>query len=166
MNPTSEPTETSRELVVFFVRQPGRCSECDVEVGRGELLRVERQRALCVACADLDHLDYLPRGDATLTRRARAHSALQAVVVEWSRSRKRYERQGVLVERAALEQAERRTRMRAEDEDRTRDLLLGSGRPMVDAFVISSSRHHFGSETSRRHGETIDYRAADLAVEN
>jgi hypothetical protein len=46
-------------------------------------------------------------GDATLTRRARQASGLSAVVVRFSRSRRRYERQGVLVEEEALERAER-----------------------------------------------------------
>jgi hypothetical protein len=41
-----------------------------------------------------------------LSRRARKASRLAAVVVRFSRSRKRYERQGVLVEEAALQQAE------------------------------------------------------------
>jgi hypothetical protein len=41
-----------------------------------------------------------------LTRRARKHSSLAAVVVRFSRSRGRYERQGVLVEESALERAE------------------------------------------------------------
>jgi hypothetical protein len=66
---------------------------------------MEGERPLCLACADLDHLVYLPRGDTALTRRARKHSALSAVVVRFSRTRKRYERQGVLVEESALEQA-------------------------------------------------------------
>jgi hypothetical protein len=35
---------------------------------------------LCLACADLDHLEYSPRGDAALTRRAGADSTLQARV--------------------------------------------------------------------------------------
>ena len=61
---------------------------------------------LCMACAELDHLVFLPSGDAALTRRARRGSGLSAVVVRFSRSRGRYERQGVLVEEAALEQAE------------------------------------------------------------
>jgi hypothetical protein len=60
-----------------------------------------------MVCADLDHLVFLPRGDTALTRRARKHSSLSAVVVRFSRARRRYERQGVLVEEAALEQAER-----------------------------------------------------------
>jgi hypothetical protein len=59
-----------------------------------------------LSCADLDHLLYLPAGDAALTRRAGKHSTLAAVVLQWNRARKRYERQGLLVESAALEQAE------------------------------------------------------------
>ena len=46
------------------------------------------------------------RGDATLTRRATKHSPLSAVVVRWSRARKRYERQGTLVDEATLARAE------------------------------------------------------------
>ena len=57
-------------------------------------------------CADLDHLVYLPAGDAALTRRAKRASRLSAVVVRFSRSRQRYERQGILVEEEALEAAE------------------------------------------------------------
>ena len=50
---------------------------------------------------------YLPSGDAALTRRARKHSVLAAVVVRFSRLRGRYERQGLLVEESALAEAER-----------------------------------------------------------
>jgi hypothetical protein len=59
-----------------------------------------------MTCADMGHLVYLPSGDAALTRRARAASRLSAVVVRFSRARKRYERPGVLIEEAALDQAE------------------------------------------------------------
>lgn len=59
-----------------------------------------------MSCADLAHLVFLPRGDAALTRRASRYSSLKAVVVRFSRSRNRYERQGVLVEEAALARAE------------------------------------------------------------
>ena len=67
---------------------------------------MEADRPLCLACADLDHLVFLGRGDAALTRRASRHSTLRAVVVRFSRSRKRYERQGVMVEERALALAE------------------------------------------------------------
>src|SRR6476659_7043566 len=44
-------------------------------------------------------------GDAALTRRATKASRLSAVVVRWSTRRNRYERQGILAELAAIEQA-------------------------------------------------------------
>jgi hypothetical protein len=54
----------------------------------------------------MDHLVFLPSGDATLSRRAKAASSLSAVVVRFSSSRRRYERQGVLIEKEALAGAE------------------------------------------------------------
>ena len=60
----------------------------------------------CLRCARLDHLVFLPARDANRTRRAHRASSLTAVVVRFSRSRKRYERQGLLVEPAALDAAE------------------------------------------------------------
>src|SRR5216684_3142528 len=48
-----------------------------------------------------------PAGDALLTRRVKAKRARHAVVVRFSRSRRRYERQGLLVEPEALRDAER-----------------------------------------------------------
>jgi hypothetical protein len=112
-----------------------------MEVRSGELLRVEAERALCMSCADLDHLEFLPRGDAALTRRARAHSGLHAVVVEWSRTRKRYERQGVLVEDAALTQAEAECLSDAEVRARRRERESvrrdAAESPYVDTFASS-----------------------------
>jgi hypothetical protein len=95
-----------KEIVVFSIIKDATCDECGEELWSGNLLRVVEGTAHCMACADLGHLVYLPSGDAALTRRASRHSALRAVVVRWSRSRKRYERQGILVEEAALAQAE------------------------------------------------------------
>ncbi|HET6561633.1 MAG TPA: DUF2293 domain-containing protein, partial [Marmoricola sp.] len=70
---------------------------------------MEDEAPKCMECADLGHLEYLPAGSSALTRRAAKLSRETAVVVRWSRSRKRYERQGILAERAALEEAERLT---------------------------------------------------------
>jgi hypothetical protein len=82
---------------------------------------MEGERPLCLGCADLDHLLFLPRGDTALTRRASKHSTLRAVVVRFSRARNRYERQGVLVEEAALERAERECFADAEARQRARE---------------------------------------------
>jgi hypothetical protein len=92
------------ELVVISALGEWTCAVCS---GTGDLLLMEDRGPLCLRCADLDHLVFLPRGDAALTRRAKKASASSAVVVRFSRARKRYERQGALVEREALQQAER-----------------------------------------------------------
>lgn len=95
------------DLVVFItVADDAKCSECGAEITRGEFLFLEQQQPLCVGCADLDHLVFLPAGDMAMTRRAKKHSPLSAVVVKFNRSRKRYERQGLLVSSEALAQAE------------------------------------------------------------
>src|SRR6476620_11715591 len=100
-----EPSSETKELVVFDILRESQCADCGKRLSGGDFLFMEGERPLCLTCADLDHLVYLPRGDTALTRRARKHSALSAVVVRFSRARKRYERQGVLVEESALEQA-------------------------------------------------------------
>ena len=98
--------EKAREIVVFSIRNDAVCAECGQQVWKGNFLRVEEGKPLCLECADLGHLVYLPSGNAALTRRARKHSSLCAVVVRFSRTRKRYEREGLLVEPAAVERAE------------------------------------------------------------
>jgi len=97
------------ELTVFITTRDSKCDECGAELGKGAwiILQGSDRKAACLNCADLDHLVFLPSGDATLTRRSRKHSRLAVVVVKWSRARKRYERQGLLVENEAIEQAEK-----------------------------------------------------------
>lgn len=91
-----------RELVVISPLKPFVCDACH---DTGDLLVKTNAGTLCLDCADLGHLGYLPSGDAALTRRAKKTSRLAPVVVRWSRSRKRYERQGILAEIEAIEQA-------------------------------------------------------------
>jgi hypothetical protein len=98
--------QPQREIVVFSVVRDSKCTECGAELWKGSLLRLEQEKALCIDCADLGHLEFLPTGDAALTRRSSKYSTLRAVVVRWSRARKRYERQGILVESEALRRAE------------------------------------------------------------
>jgi hypothetical protein len=95
------------DLVVFISSRDSTCDECEEDLGRKAWITlVDNRKAHCLSCAELDHLVFLPSGDAALTRRARKHSGLMAVVVRWSKARHRYERQGLLVEQKALEAAE------------------------------------------------------------
>jgi hypothetical protein len=129
------------EIKVFIThRRDTKCDECGEELGpRAWITLEEKKGALCLTCADLDHLEFLPTGDAALTRRARKHSKLSAVVLKFSRLRKRYERQGLLVEENALQQAETecladsdaRARRREREEERRADL----DQKYIDAFA-------------------------------
>lgn len=80
------------------------CHRCG---GTGDLLMMETPGPACLRCVGLADLEYLPAGDALLTRRAKAKSIRHAVVVRFSRTRGRYERQGLLVEPQALADAQR-----------------------------------------------------------
>ena len=97
----------NEELRVFISNRESTCGECGENLGLKAWITLTRDKgALCLACADLDHLVFLSSGDAALTKRARKHSTLSAVVLKWSRARKQYERQGLLIEAEGLERAE------------------------------------------------------------
>jgi hypothetical protein len=172
------------DLVVISPLKDWTCTGCS---GSGDLLIMEGPGPLCLTCADLDHLVFLAAGDAALTRRAKAHSGLSAVVVRFSRSRRRYERQGVLVEEDALARAElecladadARERRRAREEERRgrEDLQLRArladeivrafpGCPADRALAIA---RHAATRGSGRIGRTaaaraLDHEAIELAV--
>lgn len=180
----AERVSRQPDLVVISPLSDWACTSCG---GTGQLLIMEDPGPLCLTCADLDHLVFLPSGDAALTRRAKKASRLSAAVVRFSRARKRYERQGLLVEELALEQAERacladeeaRVRRRGRDEARRldADAQLGEritaeirrlfpGCPPARAEAVAA---HTGTRGSGRVGRTaaareLDPKAIELAV--
>src|SRR5260370_18516565 len=78
------------------------CHRCG---GTGDLLMMETPGPACLRCVGLDDLAYLPAGDALLTRPAQSKSTRYAVVLCFSRNRRPYQRQGLLVEPQALADA-------------------------------------------------------------
>ncbi|MGW0519380.1 DUF2293 domain-containing protein [Crossiella sp. NPDC003009] len=106
------------DLVVLRADGGWVCTDCG---GTDTYQFVEENRPYCLECADLDHLVFLPAGDAALTRRAKKASTLSAVVQRFNRSRKRFDRLGLLVEEAALEAAEEQCFADAELRARRRD---------------------------------------------
>ncbi|MFF2196181.1 DUF2293 domain-containing protein [Streptomyces sp. NPDC058157] len=172
-------------LVVFESLRPIHCAECR----RGPLRHLVRESGVprCLDCADLGHLVYLPRGDTALTRRAREASSLSAVVVRRHRGRRRYERQGLLVEDAALARAERAcladadARARRRERDRLRRaaedvrftaafaaeiLRLFPGCPPERARAIAAHASVRGSGRVGRTaaGRALDEQAVSMAV--
>lgn len=93
------------DLVVVAPLETWACASC---AGTGPFLIMEDADAYCLTCADLDHLVFLPSGNAALSRRAKQESGLSAVVVRYNRRRKVYQRHGLLVEEEALARAEER----------------------------------------------------------
>jgi hypothetical protein len=155
--------------------------------GTGSFLFMERPGPLCLHCSEMDHLVFLPSGDATLTRRARKASTLSAVVVRFSRTRKRYERQGILVEEAALDQAEadcladdearRRRRLREEEQRLQQDvefqtelareivrLFPGCPRSRAERIARLAGARGSGRVGGTAAGRALDPEAVTLAV--
>lgn len=172
------------DLVVVQPLNEWTCAACD---GSGDLLIMDENGPLCLTCAELDHLVFLAAGDAALTRRAKAASRLSAVVVRFSRARKRYERQGILVEEHALAGAEQqcladadvRARRRERDSQRraTEDEALQErfagqiadlfpGCPAARARAIARRAAARGSGRVGRSaaGRALQERAVELAV--
>lgn len=164
----------------LVVVQPLASFTC-VSCGRtdADMLMMEDAGPACLICADLDHLVFLPSGDAALTRRAKKASQLSAVVVRFSRSRRRYERQGLLVEEAGIELAEQQclsdeeSRARRRERDRQRREVadesfqqeladeigrLFPGCPAPRAAAIS---RHTGTRGSGRVGRSAAGQALD-----
>jgi hypothetical protein len=96
----AEKQSRAPELVVVLpLKAEWKCHRCS---GSGDLLMMENPGPACLRCVGLDDLVFLPAGDALVTRRAKAKSPRHAVVVRFSKTRGRYERQGLLVEPQAL----------------------------------------------------------------
>jgi hypothetical protein len=172
------------DLVVVQPVKDWACAECG---GTGDLLIMDNRGPLCLTCADMDHLVFLPSGDAALTRRAKKASTLSAVVVRWSRTRKRYERQGLLVEEPALEQAEEqcladsdaRKRRRDRDAERRADedlelqarfvaeivrLFPGCPDERAEAIARHTALRGSGRVGRSAAGRSLDEKALTLAV--
>jgi hypothetical protein len=113
--------EKQEPLKVFIIVKESTCGDCGQELSSNAWITLDPDKgALCLSCADLDHLIFLPSGNAALTRRSGKYSTLSAVVLRWSRARKRYERQGLLVEEEALNQAEEECLADADARERRR----------------------------------------------
>ena len=135
------PAKKPYEIVVFMTRSDPTCDFCGEDLGRGAWIRKVDDKAQCLECADLDHLVFLPRGDAALTRRAGKHSRLKAVVVQWARARKRYERQGILIEEEALERAEEECDADAAERERRRRMAAIRHAELDREYVAEFAKH-------------------------
>ncbi len=177
-----------RRPLVWISHKDTRCTACEAEVSQGEFVAIDRaQGSRCVKCAGLDGLVFLPSGDAALTRRALARSYRSAVVLKFSRARKRNERQGVLVDESAIKQAEsenasdearrrvhrQQQRIRREAAERkyreafaarVLDLFPGALRGQAEAIAARACEKHSGRVGRTAHAKALAEDAVTLAV--
>lgn len=129
------------DIKVFISLQDSKCSECGENLGHNAWITLDKENgAICLSCSDLDHLVYLPSGDAALTRRAKKNSKLSAVVIKWSRARRRYERQGLLVESEGLDRAEKEcladSDLRERRRERSAEIREAIDQEYVNSFAV------------------------------
>jgi hypothetical protein len=174
--------------VVWISYKDASCSSCGAGLGRGQLIVIDRAQGIrCLKCAGLAGLEFLPSGDVALTRRALARSSRSAVVVKFSRARKRNERQGVLVEENAIDKAEsenakdaarretqRQRRLIRDDvaeqkyvaEFRAKVLALFPGAPLqaAEAIATQACEKYSGRVGRSAQAKALDEEAITLAV--
>ena len=182
--PTVERPPRPGGITVVSPHREWKCVSCG---GTDDFFLKNTADAVCLDCADLGHLEFLPSGDAALTRRATKASRLSAVVVRWSSRRNRYERQGILAEAAAIEQAaqeclsdadvraRRRTRdqgRRAEEDVRfrrefaeaIREQFPGCPEDRTEAIALHAAARGSGRVGRSAAGRALDADAVRLAV--
>jgi hypothetical protein len=102
--------KAEKDKVVYALSSPSRCHNCDRRLDIGEIVKLREENddkeAYCRTCSQLDKLEMLPAGNAVITRLARKYSSVSFAIVKWSEIWKCYERQGTLVEPAAIDKAE------------------------------------------------------------
>ncbi|HKV20931.1 MAG TPA: DUF2293 domain-containing protein [Mycobacterium sp.] len=175
---TTRPNARPRGMKVLAGEFAKECETCGLAK---EFLLKGETTGVCLDCAGLGHLEFLPSGDAALTRRAAKLSRFSAVVMQMNRHRNRYERLGILAEPAAVEgaardcltdadararrtegqnrRAEQHARFRDEFAAAIREQFPGCPAPRAEAIAL-----HAAARGSRRIGETAAGRALDAAA--
>jgi len=57
---SEDKIQKGADIVVFSVIRDLACAEGGEELSKGRFLRLEGDRPVCLGCADLDHLVFLP----------------------------------------------------------------------------------------------------------
>ena len=101
-----EKIYSPEELIVFKSIRDSSCMNCKRALFKNMLFFIEEDKTLCLSCAELDHLIFLSSGNSSLTLKAKKYSSLVAVVLIYGHDKRRYKRQGILIEQQALKKAE------------------------------------------------------------
>lgn len=114
--------QSESENKVYQSNRDTQCVKCGSTIAQSQHVALPTHSTPhCLRCVGLDGLVFLPSGDPALTRRAKANSHRYAEVFRFSTSRKRNERQGVLVEAEAINQAKEENRADSERREKARE---------------------------------------------
>jgi len=111
-------SETANSESVFISSRDDQCPKCGQPVCQNDYITFGDGKLLCARCVGIDTLVFLGSGDVALTRRAAAHTGKKYPVFKFNRTRKRNERQGVLVTQVALDLAKLECEADAADRER------------------------------------------------
>ena len=102
--------EKKPKNVVYALTRASRCYGCDKRLNSSDIIKMRRtdddREVLCKECAGLADLEFLPKGDAKLSRLASKYSTTTCTVMQWSELWKCYERVGIMVTPEALHKAQ------------------------------------------------------------
>jgi len=105
-----------KEPLVYALSRASRCFGCDLRLLENEIIQLKNEKddreVYCRKCSGLEGLEVLLSGNATVTRLAKKYSSIKFVIVKWSDTWKCYERKGLLVEKQALERAQKEAALR------------------------------------------------------
>ena len=152
---------TDNPLQVFISTKEAKCDECAKKLTRNEWTLLEKNsRVFCLKCAGLDHLIFLPSGNVAMTRRSKKHSSLSAVVLKRSRGRRPSERQGLLVEKSALEKAKKECEADADKRRKNREKAAIRNEKLDKQYVVDFAariRKLFPSCPPKRESEIAEH---------
>lgn len=154
-----ETSQQAAERIVFILRRDSECERCNCEQGKGDFICLTGGQALCLKCAGLSHLEFLPSGNAAITRRATKYSGQHVVVMKKSAARKRSERQGILAEPEAILRAEEESAADADDRSQHRK-KAAKQREKVDKKYVAE----FASAIRRQYPGCPEEDCAEIAA--
>ena len=130
-----EKLENPPDLAIYVTTMDSQCAKCERKLRAGKFLFRESGQSLCLCCANLSEFAFLPKTNRRLTRQVHKEGIETTRVVKFSG--KRYELQGILVEKKTLQRVYRE--IMADDDD-------------IDWELESTCRFiiHFSSTTNQR----------------
>lgn len=98
---------TESQNIFLTKKQKLKCSICHTAIKQGAAFvsESEKTKGSCFACSDFVHYEFLPPGNAALTRRSKSISDKCGVVYTWNQRRKRFERKGQYVTAVSIVEA-------------------------------------------------------------